>query len=112
GSDVNPAQLETAKDLLQAAALDPADQTTDGDLVVLESQLAGVDPTIAKLFQLAGHYKPRPLLGHQQTHALVGRLRVGIGFHQQCDGVAIHAVGDPSLAAVDDVIVALAFGQG
>ncbi len=42
----------------------------------------------------------------------MARLRLRVGLHQQREGVAVQAVGDPGLGAVHDVVVAVAHGHG
>ena len=67
---------------------------------------------VAELLQLAADAKSLLLRRDEQAHALVPGLRVRIGLHQQRDAVALDAVGDPGLHAVDDVVVAVAPRRG
>ena len=99
--------------MLQALALDPANELVGIDAVVLEGELGRVDPAIAQLLQLAAHAKALALLGEEEAHALVAGFGGGVGLDQQGEAGAVNAVGDPGLGAVDDVgVVALALGRG
>ena len=69
-------------------------------------------PLIAELFQLAVHRETGPLLGDEQAHALVPRLGVRVGLDQKGEAVAVEAVGDPGLAAIDHVLIAGALRRG
>ena len=76
--------------------------------VVLEHQLGGIDRLVAELLELAPDREALLLRRDEQAHALVARLRLRIGLHQQREARAFDAVGDPGLGAVDDVVVAVA----
>src|SRR5436190_8746732 len=109
--DVDAAELEAAGSLHEALALDAAEQVLLRHAVVVEAQLAGVDGAVAHLLQLAVDVEARALLGDEHAHALVARLGVGVGLDQQQRHVAVQAVGDPGLRAVDDVVVAVEPGD-
>ena len=110
---VDAAQLQAAESVLEALALDPADELVGIDPVVLEGELGRVDPAIAKLLELAADPEALAFLGEEQAHALVAGLGIGIGLDQEREAGAVDAVGDPGLGAVDDVgVVALALGRG
>ena len=83
-----------------------ADQPVGRNAIILEHQLGGVDALVAELFELAADREARPLFGEEQAHAVVARLGIGIGLDQQREALAVDAVGDPGLGAVDDVAVA------
>src|SRR5690606_11705026 len=79
------------------------------DLAVLEDQLTRVAAAHAQLVELLRHGKAlEPLLDDEGRDAALVGLRVGLGIDHQ--GVGIRAVGDPHLAAVEEVAVALLFG--
>ena len=84
-----------------------ADQPVGRHAVVLEHQLGRVDALVAELLELAADREARALLGDEQAHAAVARLRRRVGLHQQREALAVDAVGDPGLGAVDDVAVAV-----
>ena len=42
----------------------------------------------------------------------MARLGVRIGLYQQRKAIAVVGIGDPGLRAIDDVIVAIALGDG
>ena len=79
--------------------------------IVLEQQFAGINRAVRKLLDLAHHLESFSLLGDQHAHALVARVRMRVGLDQEQRAIAIHAVGDPGLAAVDDVMVTIALGD-
>src|SRR5262249_16655030 len=109
---IDPPQLEAAEDMVQPASLNAADQAIGWDLVVIEAEFAGVEALVSELLELAADREPGPLLGDQQAHAPVSRLCVRIGLDQEREAVPLHTVGNPGLAAIDDVLVAWASGDG
>ena len=109
GGDVDAAQFQAAQRMLQSPPLFAADQAVSRDVVVGEDQFGRVDALVAELFQLPAHREPRPLLGEKQAHAAMPRLGGGIGFDQQREDLAVDAVRNPGLGAVDEItLVALA----
>ena len=108
---VDAPELQSAGRLIEALAFDAADQVLLRHAIVLEHQLAGIDRLVAELFQLAADGEALLLGRDEQAHALVARLRLGIGLHQQREAAPLDAVGDPRLGAVDDVAVAVAPGR-
>src|SRR5207248_7285510 len=61
---------------------------------------------VAELFQLAADREARSLLGQEKAHAAVARLGRWVGLDQERENLAVDAVRDPSLGAVDHVIAA------
>ena len=110
GGDVDASELQAAGRLVEALALEVADQVIGRDAVVLEDQLGRIDRLVAELLQLAADAEAGLLRSDEQAHALVARLGLRIGLHQQREAGALDAVGDPGLGAVDDVVIALAPG--
>ena len=86
------------------APLVAADQPVGRDRVVVEDQLGGIDALVAELFELAADREARALLGEEQAHAAVPRLGGRVGLDQQREALAVDAVGDPGLGAVDHVV--------
>src|SRR6202030_1689189 len=99
-------ECESVECLLQAASLDAADQAIRRDFVVVEAELAGIDASVAELFELAVHREPGTLLGDEKAHALVAGLGVRVGLDQKSKAIPVQAVSDPGLAAVDHVLIA------
>jgi hypothetical protein len=62
-------------------------------------------PILSSLLEAGGR-----VLDHQQAHPLMPLRRVGLD--REHDGVAVEAVGDEGLRAVDDVVVAVEPGGG
>ncbi|MNQ68988.1 hypothetical protein D3C85_835640 [compost metagenome] len=82
-----------------------------GHAHVVEEQFGGVGRGLAHLVELAAAAKACAVgLDHDQAHALGAGGRIGLA-HQQ-HHVAAQAVADEDLAAVDDVVVAVAHGGG
>ena len=106
--DVDAAELEPAGGLVEALALDAADQMIGGHAIVLEDELGGVDRLVAELLQLAADREALHLRRDEKAHALVAGLAFGIGLDQQREARALDAVRDPGLRAVDDVVIAVA----
>src|SRR5690606_24875064 len=84
------------------------------DAVAGEHRLGGVDTFVAHLVDLAGDGQPGRdlaeafrLVYQERGQVLVRLLRSLVGAHQQRDQVRGAAVGQPHLAAVDDVRVAV-----
>ena len=110
--DVDPAELESGQNLLQAAAFAFADEVRARHHALVEYQLARIDALVAELFELAAHPEALALLDKQQAHAAVARLRLSVGLDQHRDDVALDAVAYPGFGAVDPVAVAVAAGAG
>ena len=110
--DVDPSELQPGEDLLEAAALALADEVLARHHALVEHQLAGIDALVAELLELASHPEALALLDQQQAHAAVARPRLRVGLDQHRDDVALDAVADPGLGAVDPVAVAVAAGGG
>ena len=109
---VDAAQLQAAESVLETLALDSADELVGIHAVILEGELGGVDPAIAKLLELAADPEALALLGKEEAHALVARLGVGVGLDQQSEAGAVDAVGNPGLGAIDHVgVVAFTLGR-
>src|SRR5262249_34826601 len=81
--DVDAAQLQPARDLEEAPALDAADQILGRQAIVLEHDLCRIDRLVAELRQLAHDRKAFLLRRNEETHAVVARLCLGIGLDQQ-----------------------------
>jgi hypothetical protein len=78
---------------------------------VLERQDGRVAGVVAQLLQLAADVEAGRVRGHDdERHAAEAALAAGAG--QQGHEVGLRAVGDPHLAAVDDVVVAIGHGAG
>ena len=77
---------------------------------VVEEQLRGVAAVHADLVDLLPRDAGRVHRHHDQALVLVRRAVAGVG--QQAAPVGLHAVGDPHLAAVDDVVAAIAARRG
>ena len=88
-----------------------ADQIVERHLAPVEHDLPGIDAAIAQLVELARR-DALALLDQQQAHAAVARFGRRIGLDQHGEDIALDAVGDPGLGAVDDIGVALALGAG
>ena len=102
--DVDPAELQATQDLLQPAALLGPHEVLPRDLAVVEDELAGVDPLVADLLELAHDPEPgKVLLHHEQAHAPVRGRGLRIGLDERGEDVSFDAVGDPHLGAVDHV---------
>ena len=107
--DIDAPELEPAQRMLASPRpSSPPISRSAGMTIVLEHELGGVDALVAELFELAADREASPFLGDEQAHAAVARLRVGIGLDQQREALAVDAVGDPGLGAVDHVAVAVA----
>jgi hypothetical protein len=91
---------------VHALAFDPAQQIFFRDLHTFEEQLRGVLPVHAHLVEHAAHAVAGEILRlhHEDGKPLAA---LGIGAHHQHQQSGEKAVGDESLAAVDDVSVAL-----
>jgi hypothetical protein len=103
--DVDPAHLEHAEDLGQAAP-ELTDEVGGGDAVVGVGHLDRLDAPVAELAHVladrdALEARPGLLLDDEGGDALLG------AGGQRHDGGAL-AVGDPGLGAVEDVLVAVA----
>src|SRR5262245_47953946 len=81
--DVDATELKTARCLIEALPFDPTNQVVDGNAVVFESKLRGIDRFIAELFQLAADSESLLLGRDEQAHALVTRLSLRISFDEQ-----------------------------
>src|SRR5215208_4362004 len=101
--DVDASELETAGRLIEALAL-LADQVVPGEPVILEHELGRIDALVAELLEPLADAETRPLRGDEEADALVARLGLGVGFHQEREARAFYAVRDPGLSAVDDVV--------
>ncbi len=106
--NVDAAELERAERVLEAQSLLAADQPVGRNPIVLEHQLGRVDALVAELLQLAAHRKAVGFFSEEQAHAAVARLRLRIGLHQQRKALAMDAVRDPGLGAVDHIMIARA----
>src|SRR2546430_9453490 len=106
--DVDAAELERAERLLEARSLLAADQPVGRNAIIFEHQLGRIDALVAELLELAAHGEAVALLGEEQAHAAVARLRLRVGLDQQCKTLAMDAVRDPGLGAVDHVMIARA----
>src|SRR5262249_6014145 len=71
--DIDAAELEAARDLGEAAALDLADQMIGRHAIVLEDQLARIDRLVAELLELATDAEAGALGRDEETHARVAR---------------------------------------
>jgi hypothetical protein len=90
------------------AVSDPAEYILFGNLTILEHQLAGIGAAHAELVELLGGGKTlESLLDQKGRDAACAGGRVGLGIDYQRLG--LRAVGDPHLAAVENVAVALLF---
>jgi hypothetical protein len=98
---------QLAHHLHEALAFHAAQQRICRHAHVVEEQLGGVARVLADFFEvLAAREAGRGRVHQEQAHALGASGRVGLGGqHQQ---VAVLAVADEDLAAVDDVVVAVA----
>jgi hypothetical protein len=94
--------------VLEAASLDATDQAVSRNAKILEDEFGAVDRAVAELLDLLANGESAALLGDEHGHALVTRLRLRVGLGQDGKATALHAVGDPGLGAVDDVIIAVA----
>ena len=108
--NIDATEFQATERSLQALALDAADQPVGRDTEIFEHQFGAVDTLVAELFDLARYAEAWALFGEETGHALVGGVGRRVGFHQQREAGAMDAVGDPGLGAVDDVMVAVAFG--
>src|SRR5262249_54269519 len=106
--DIDASELKPAGRLVEALALDLADQVIGWDAIVLEDQLGGIDRLVAELLELAAHSEAGLLRRDEQAHALVARLGLRIGLYQPREAGAFDAVGDPGLGAVDHVVFPVA----
>ena len=93
--------------MVEALALLSADQVSAGNAVVVKGKLAGVHALVAQLGNVPHHVETGTLLGNEDADATAGRvgLRVGLGY--QRERVAVAAVGNEALGAVDDILVAV-----
>src|SRR4029450_8182625 len=97
--------VETGHENSDAVA-DLAEDVLLGDFAVLEYQFAGVGTAHAELVELLrGGKSLEPLLDHKGGDAACARRRIGLGVDHEDFG--LRAVGNPHLAAVEDVTVAL-----
>ena len=78
---------------------------------LVKENLSGVGRAHAHLVEFAGDFDALGLYRHadQRFVAMFGAV-AGVG--EQADPVGLNAVGDPHLAAVDDVVVAIGAGAG
>jgi len=84
-----------------------AEDVAGGNAHVVEEELGGVGGMLADLVELAAAAEARAVgLDEDQAHRLGAGLG-GIGLGDQDDQVAVQAVADEGLAAVDDVLVAV-----
>src|SRR5205085_3850663 len=100
---IDTPEFEAGERVLQAPALLPANQPVGRDFVIREDQLGRVEPLIAELFELFADREPRPLLGQEEAHAAVARIGGEVRFDQEREDLAVDAVRDPGLGAIDDV---------
>ena len=79
------------------------------DFHVVEHQLARVAAAHAELVKLLRNAEAwHALFDEEGSHTACAQLGLGLGVHHQ--SVSIRAVGDPHLAAVEQVIATLVFG--
>jgi hypothetical protein len=109
--DVDPPELEAAHRLVEAAPFLP-DQIRGRHAVVVEDELCRVDALVAELLELLARREARALLAEQHRHAAVTGLGRGIRLQQDGEAMALDAVGDPGLRAVDDEMVAFTARAG
>jgi hypothetical protein len=89
--------------------LSPPRIWSGGHLDVLEHQFAGGTATHAQLVELLCNRETlHAFLDQECGHTAGAEFRFGLGIHHQ--GVCIRPVGDPELAAVEQVIPALVLG--
>ena len=112
GRDVDPAELETAHGMVEAAALGATHELVGIDAEILEDELRTVDGPVTELADLSADAEPGTLLGDEHAHALVAWLRFRVGLREHGETGAVDAVRDPGLGAVDHVSVAVAASHG
>ena len=89
-------------------------RSSTGTLQVVDEQLVGADGVAAHLGDRPDVDVVAVEVGEEQRHAvgLLGDLLELRGAGQQQDLLGLQRLGDPHLAAVDDVVVAVALGEG
>ena len=110
-SDVDPAQLQAARNLLEPLALFSADQIVPRHAKVLEYQFSAVDRAVAKLLQFFTYTEAVSFFTNEKTHALMPGRCVGVCFSEYRQTVAIDSIGDPRLGAVQDIVIAVLLGH-
>ena len=109
GRDVDAPRLQPAQHLGEAAPLDAAHQILGRDDTVFEEQLDRVHAFVAQLAQRFAHAEAGVgFFQDEARHPAVARLRARVGDGQQRERVALAAVGDEHLAAIDDIVIAVA----
>ncbi|KAF5289622.1 hypothetical protein FQR65_LT20784 [Abscondita terminalis] len=101
---------QVAHELVEALALAPAQQGVLRHGHIVEEEFAGVLGLHAHLVEHAPHAKARAVLGFYDEDGGAARALAGIGLADHEDEAGQESVGDEGLAAVDAVVVALAFG--
>ena len=111
--DVDPARLEAAHHLCEAAPLDASDEVRHGHHAILEEELRGVHALIAELRD--GLDDPEAgvaFLDDEAGHPAVARLGLRIRQREERERVALAAVGHEHLRPRDDVVASRAARHG
>ena len=111
--DVEPPGLEPAHHVLEAAALDAADEVRGRHDDVLEEELRRVDPLVTELRDgLHDLESGVVLLDDEAGHTPVPRLGLRVGEGEEREGVPLAAVRDEHLGPVQHVRVTALLGDG
>ena len=108
GRDIDAAELQPAERMAQPLAFLQPDQPVGGYPVVLEDEFGGIDALVAELLQLAADGEAGALLGEEEAHARMARVRPGVRLDEQSEAGAVDAVGNPDFGAVHDIVDAVA----
>ena len=109
---VDTAEFEAAHGLLETTTLDSADQLLGRDTIVFEDEFSAVDRLVAELANFLGGFEAVALFADEHAHALMARLRLGVGFDEHTEAGTVDPVGDPGLRAVDDVVITITTRDG
>ena len=105
GGDVDPARLETAHHVLEAAALDTPDEVRRRHRAVLEEELGRVHALVAELREgLDDSEAGVTLLDDEARHAAMARLGRRVGQREEGERVALAAVGHEHLRPRNHVL--------
>src|SRR5215469_2072018 len=110
-SYINTPDLQPAHNMLKSLAFAASKQAGSRHAHSIKDKFGGLNTLVAKLFKGAAHAQPRrALFDHEDTHAAMGWVNVCAGARQHGKNTAVHAIRDPELGAVEQVVIAVAHG--
>src|SRR5207237_414301 len=85
----------------------------DWDLAITEEDLRRFGSVVAQFVEILPNRETGgALFDHQDGHAAMPGLRLGICLDEHGKRIGVTSVGDPGLCAVDDVVIANSSGDG